>query len=137
MGIRKQELDADSPGTGGTLLFLTLLLGVGLCPSPRVLPSGLGDQVIWSEYCFHFRGTRPRQLLGGEPASWVWRYQVAYLLFSYCSPQYLKGCYVSIAQTAEIGTPVPISKQPYVYHLRCLPEQSLLLCRDAHSHLPV
>jgi len=45
LGNRKKELDRDCQGTEGTVIYLTLLLGTGLCPHPTVLPAGLGDHV--------------------------------------------------------------------------------------------
>lgn len=58
LGNRKTELDRDCQGTGGTLIYLALLLGVGWCPHPTVLPAGLGGQVSWRERHFPFPGGR-------------------------------------------------------------------------------
>lgn len=57
-GNRKKELDGDCQGTGRILIYLTLLLGMGLCPHPRVQPNGLRDQVIWSERHFLLPGVQ-------------------------------------------------------------------------------
>lgn len=56
LGNRKKELDTDCQGTGGALIYLTLLLSVGLCQHPRVQIGRLGDRVRWNECPFHFPG---------------------------------------------------------------------------------
>lgn len=90
LGNRKKELDGDCQGTGGALIYLTLLLGMGLCPYPRVLPGGLGDQVTLAQgsAAFASLGAGPGNIPRIEFVSWVLRCHIAYFL-SY-SPRDLK-----------------------------------------------